>query len=348
MSTTTRGRADRRPSITDVAKLAGVSVGTVSNVLNRPDQVSENTRDRVLVAIEELQFVRNASARQLRAGTIQTVGAIVLDIANPFFTEVARGVEDRLAADEYTLMLARPTRTPSARPGTCGCSRSTACRASWSTRPPARWTACSALRDRGIDVVLLDTTSPVDDISSVAVDDVRGGALAVEHLVASGTPASRSSTGRRRSSSASTAARACSPRSPPPASTPPTRSSRSPSARSTPRAARPASTGSSRPTATARPPCSASTTSPRSAPCARCGPTASPSPREMAVVGYDDVVFASMLTVPLTSVRQPTHQLGWTAADLLLRQRSEGASFQHQRVQFQPELVVRGSSDPSA
>ena len=71
-------------------------------------------------------------------------------------------------------------------------------------------------------------------------------------------------------------------------------------------------------------------------------------PAEMAVVGYDDVVFASMLTVPLTSVRQPTHQLGWTAADLLLRQRSEGATFQHQRIQFQPELVVRGSSDPSA
>src|SRR5699024_761762 len=84
----------RRPSVTDVAKVAGVSVGTVSNVLNRPDSVSERTRSKVEAAIGELNFVRNASARQLRSGEISTVGVVVLDIANPFFTEMARGIED--------------------------------------------------------------------------------------------------------------------------------------------------------------------------------------------------------------------------------------------------------------
>jgi len=57
-----------RASIKDVARVAGVSVGTVSNVLNRPDFVSESTRQRVLDAMNELGFVRNATARQLRAG----------------------------------------------------------------------------------------------------------------------------------------------------------------------------------------------------------------------------------------------------------------------------------------
>src|SRR3954447_12291277 len=83
-----------RASIREVATRAGVSVGTVSNVLNRPEVVSPATRDRVLGAIADLGFVRNESARQLRAGRSRTIGLVVLDIANPFFTDVARGVED--------------------------------------------------------------------------------------------------------------------------------------------------------------------------------------------------------------------------------------------------------------
>ena len=88
-------------SIRDVATRAGVSVGTVSNVLNRPEVVATATRERVLAAIAELGFVRNESARQLRAGRSRTIGLVVLDIANPFFTDVARGVED--VANEHGL-----------------------------------------------------------------------------------------------------------------------------------------------------------------------------------------------------------------------------------------------------
>ena len=81
------------PSMKTVAAHAGVSLGTVSNVLNRPDLVSATTRDRVLAAIAELGFVRNESARQLRSGRSRTVAYVVLDAGNPFFTDVARGVE---------------------------------------------------------------------------------------------------------------------------------------------------------------------------------------------------------------------------------------------------------------
>ena len=80
--------------VKDVAARAGVSVGTVSNVLNRPELVSAPTKSRVLQAIAELGFVRNESGRQLRAGRSRSIAYVMLDAANPFFTDVAKGIED--------------------------------------------------------------------------------------------------------------------------------------------------------------------------------------------------------------------------------------------------------------
>jgi LacI family transcriptional regulator len=84
----------RAVSVKDVAALAGVSLGTVSNVLNRPDRVSAKTRDKVESAMAELGFVRNESARQLRAGRSSALAYVMLDAGNPFFTDVAKGIED--------------------------------------------------------------------------------------------------------------------------------------------------------------------------------------------------------------------------------------------------------------
>ncbi|MGL5817781.1 MAG: LacI family DNA-binding transcriptional regulator, partial [Phycicoccus sp.] len=84
----------RPASVKDVAAAAGVSLGTVSNVLNRPDQVSEATRLRVQQAMDTLGFVRNESARQLRARRSRVLAYVVLDIANPFFSDVALGAEE--------------------------------------------------------------------------------------------------------------------------------------------------------------------------------------------------------------------------------------------------------------
>lgn len=72
-------------SIKSVAARAAVSIGTVSNVLNRPEVVSEDKRLRVLDAIEELGYVRNDVARQLKAGLSRTVGLIVRDTSNPYY-----------------------------------------------------------------------------------------------------------------------------------------------------------------------------------------------------------------------------------------------------------------------
>ncbi|MGS2619653.1 substrate-binding domain-containing protein [Micromonospora sp. LZ34] len=65
----------------------------------------------------------------------------------------------------------------------------------------------------------------------------------------------------------------------------------------------------------------------------------------MAIVGYDDIDFAAAAAVPLTSVRQPRHLLGRTAAELLIEEATEGNGHQHRQVVFDPELVVCDSSD---
>ncbi len=85
-------------SITEVAKLAGVSVATASRVVSEADYpVSAGMRERVLVAARELDYVPNALARGLHKSQVPVVGVIVHDITDPYFAEVVRGVEDAAA-----------------------------------------------------------------------------------------------------------------------------------------------------------------------------------------------------------------------------------------------------------
>ena len=97
------GAGARSSGVKEVAAAAGVSLGTVSNVLNRPDRVSAATRQRVEDAMRRLGFVRNESARQLRAGRSSTVAYVMLDATNPFFTDVAQGIEDAAELADLSL-----------------------------------------------------------------------------------------------------------------------------------------------------------------------------------------------------------------------------------------------------
>ncbi len=177
----------RATSIKDVAAHAGVSVGTVSNVLNGSTRVSPEAADRVRAAIDELRYVRNDAARQLRAGRSSTVGLVVLDVRNPFFTDVARGAEDEAAKHGLSVILGNSDENATREAGrTSTCSRSSGCTAC-SSRPTATSSRGSQrLRERGVPVVLVDRESRDAALSSVSVDDVAGGRLAVEHLLATG------------------------------------------------------------------------------------------------------------------------------------------------------------------
>lgn len=92
-------------TMADVAALADVSTATVSRVLTNRPGVGEGTRRRVLAAVERLGYRPNAVARSLRVDTTRTLGLIVGDVCNPFFTELARAVEDAATAHGYSLIL---------------------------------------------------------------------------------------------------------------------------------------------------------------------------------------------------------------------------------------------------
>ncbi|MBO0899252.1 LacI family DNA-binding transcriptional regulator [Cellulomonas sp. zg-ZUI222] len=346
---TTSGDRPRRPSITDVARRAGVSVGTVSNVLNRPDHVASSTRDRVQAVIEDLGFVRNASARQLRVGSANMLGVLVLDLANPFFTGIARGVEDRIAPEDYTLVLSSSDADTEREARYLRLHEEHGVQGILVSPARASIDQVLAVRDRGMQVVLLDASADVTEISSVGVDDVRGGALATEHLLAlghrriglvNGPGDVRPCADRRAGTVAALTAAGLDPGKVLAEVTVPAMTADAGDAAMTELLALgPAR----RPTATF---CTNDLLALGALRALRRAGVA--VPEQMAVVGYDDIPVLGLLPVPLTSVRQPTHTLGWTAADLLLREAAAGRGVEHQRVLFQPELVVRASTAGAA
>lgn len=99
------------PTIKDIANLAEVSVGTVSNVINGTQNVSPAKRRLVEQAIEQLNYIPNATARTLKTKISKTIGLIVPDISNPFYSELAKGVEDHLSQYGYTLFVCNKYRT---------------------------------------------------------------------------------------------------------------------------------------------------------------------------------------------------------------------------------------------
>lgn len=92
-------------TIKDVALQAGVSVTTVSHVVNDTRHVSAKVRERVELAIRELGYVPNAMARSLKSNTTSTLGMLIPNSSNPYFAEIVRIVEDRCFGAGYTLVL---------------------------------------------------------------------------------------------------------------------------------------------------------------------------------------------------------------------------------------------------
>ena len=120
----------RQATIHDVAARAGVSTATVSRTLATPDLVSEEARARVLAAIKATGYTPNMAARNLRARRSMMVLVVVPNIANAFFAEVLRGIDDELVAHGYGIIIgnldnrqereARYVDLVFARPGRCG------------------------------------------------------------------------------------------------------------------------------------------------------------------------------------------------------------------------------------
>jgi LacI family fructose operon transcriptional repressor len=100
------------PSIKDVAKAAGVSTATVSRVLANHSRIKDATRQRVLKAVEQLNYRPNLIARSLRAQKSAKIGLVVSDIRNPFFTAIGRAVEDSAYEQGYSVLMCNTDENP--------------------------------------------------------------------------------------------------------------------------------------------------------------------------------------------------------------------------------------------
>lgn len=330
-------------SVVDVAARAGVSVGTVSNVLNRPERVAPSTRERVLQAIDELGFVRNEAARQLRAGHSRTIGLVVLDVRNPFFTDLAAGAEGVAAALGLSVMLCNSNDDTSREHHYLSTLKEQRAFGILITPVGSKTTVIGEIRRRGIPVVLVDRAA-LGNECSVSVNDRVGSELAVRHLIGLGHrrigfvggPLSLSQVSQRLAG-ACTAIEVAG--LPPDALT----------MVETPRldVAQGRATGEKLAAMPSR-------KRPTAVFCAndllalgllqdtvRRGLSV---PGDLAIVGYDDIDFAAAAAVPLTSVRQPRSQLGKAAMEMLIEEATDGKFHRHRQIVFEPELIVREST----
>ena len=330
----------------DVARQAGVSVGTVSNVLNRPELVAPLTRDRVREAINQLGYVRSENARQLRAGQSRVMALLFLDMANPFFVAMAKGAEMAARAAGLGVMLCNSAQSPAQEAEYLGLFAEQRVRGVLVTPADPEASNLSAFRRHGIPLVFVDRVVPSEQACSVSVDDVAGGELATSHLISAGHRRIAYISGpmqliqcRDRLAGALTAVRAAG----------------LPAAALTVLEVNRLDVAAGR-DAGAR--LLGLTCRPTAVFCANdlialgvlqsmYGAGVS-VPDQMAIVGYDDIEFAAAAAVPLTSVRQPAFQMGRAAAELLIEESGDTPVHEHRRIVFQPELLARQSTMPRA
>lgn len=329
-------------NVKDVAARAQVSIGTVSNVLNRPEIVSPETAVRVLAAIEELGFVRNDAARQLKAGRSKTIGLVVLDVGNPFFTDVARGAEEAAQDANLSVILGNSDESESRENAYLDLFEEQRVHGVLISPAGDVVPRLAGLLLRGIPAVLVDRSGDDRGFSSVSVDDVAGGRMAVSHLIGKGRKRIAIVLGSLDIRQVSDRLRGA-------------------------REAVDAAEGVHLEVITVD---SLTVLAGRSGgqQIADRDPALRPDaifavndlvalgvlqalvmtgnirvPDEIALIGYDDIDFASSGVVPLSSISQPSRLIGQTAVEILLEEAADPTIARRQIV-FQPELVPRQST----
>ncbi|MFI8191794.1 LacI family DNA-binding transcriptional regulator [Streptomyces sp. NPDC085946] len=328
--------------VKDVAREAGVSLGTVSNVLNRPEIVAEPTRARVLDAIDTLGYVRGEGARPLRGLASRVIAVLVLDLGDPFCTALATGVEEAAREAGLGVLVCTGARDPAETARHLALLASHQVRGAVLTSGEGTGRTAAAFRRHAVPFVVAGRNAPQPGACSVGIDDVAGGHAAVRHLLERGHRSIAHVSGpgllqqvRDRHRGALGAVReaglpaACLRELPCPAPTVGAGRDAGHRLLGLP----------DRPTAVF------------------CGSdllalgvlqalyeAGLRVPEDIAVVGYDDVESAASAVVPLTSVRRPAAAAGRQAGRLLLADTAPGAGHEHAHVVLRPELVVRRST----
>jgi LacI family transcriptional regulator len=173
-------------SVKDVAALAGVSSSTVSNYLNHPHVLGDASRERVRAAIEQLGYVPNESARQLRAGSSKALALILLDAWLPYFHDLSRGVEDVTREGGWSLFFSNSNRDSAQERRNIEMFEAHRVQGIVIYPLDDVVPQLERLADRGIRSVVVGPIRPSTKVASVLFDDVGGGRLAGEHLLAIG------------------------------------------------------------------------------------------------------------------------------------------------------------------
>lgn len=330
----------QRVTMADVAREAGVSLMTVSRAINDKDGISESTRDRIQAIVERLGYRPSEIARSLVTDRTGTIGLVVIDNSNPFFSEVARGVEHEAYAQGYNVFLCNTEED---------IEREQAVLRSLEEKRVDGVLLCSprldeaALRSalrRHAAVVMINRRLGDPRFGVIAVDDERGGRIATEHLLNRGHRIIGYLTGPERSYSGQLRARGY--------------RSALVAAGITPCAGweRPCLpvVESGREAAydllTAQPDMTAlfcyndlSAVGALQA-CADLGRRV---PDDVAVVGFDDVPLAAWVTPSLTTCHVPMYDLGNQAVRLLL-DHIRGCGERCEDIVIEPELIIRDSA----
>lgn len=328
--------------IREVAERAGVSFGTVSNVLNKPELVSARTLALVQATMDELGFVRNDLARQLRMGGGTTLGMIVLNVANPFWADLAHACEAAAEAQGHTVIFGSSDQLDGREDRYIDLFEEQRVRGMLIAPLDGATERMNRLTRRGMPLVLFDIHAAGGDVCSVALDGDVGGYLAVKHLL---------DTGRRRVAFLGGplhqvqdrwegAQRAVSEVAGATLTHFDTADQTIADGRAMgeliadlPDQSRPDSIFG------------ANDLLALGAMQSLVLADGVQVPRDIAIVGYDDIDYAASAIVPLTTIHQPRQELATEAVRLVLDHAATGGAHEHEHLLLPPRLVVRESTD---
>jgi LacI family transcriptional regulator len=175
-----------RPTIADVAREAGVSTTTVSHALNGTRPVADETQRRILEAVERLQYEVNSVAQSLKRNRSHAIGLLITDIGNPFFTALVRGIEDVANRAGYSVFLCNTDEDPEKE--LTYLRMLTRKRVDGIVMAPTGSPSAFAdkLIESGFPLVCIDRASPGALCDCVLVDNVEGARVATSHLIGLG------------------------------------------------------------------------------------------------------------------------------------------------------------------
>jgi len=326
-------------SIKDVAGAAGVSTATVSRVLSNGLHVRPEMRKRVMAAVERLGYRPNLVARSLRSQQSTTIGLIVSDIRNPFFTSISRAVEDTAYEQGFSVFLCNTDEYPEKEAIYLNLMQDTGVAGviiSPTQQTAANFTGLSL----PFPVVVVDRSIPNGDVDTVLLDNVDAAYRLTTHLIEQGyrrigALCSEMSTGLERQAGYEKALRAhC-------------LAPRAEYVKYVPPKMEAGYVTALKMIDLPEPPDALFTVNSLLAAGAfqAIQERNLSMPDDMALVTFDETTWASLVQPAITLIAQPTYEIGKTAAELLL-QRIADPSRPTRQVILKGQLVVRGSSTP--